>query len=95
MVLPFFAVLVALLMVSRIPYPHVVNQVFRGERTFAHAVARDLRHRGDHGDSQLFGADHLLPVCLLRPGAVVLARRSSSTAGRKSRCFERREDGRR
>ena len=38
-VLPFFAVLVALLMVSRIPYPHVVNQVFRGERTFAHVVA--------------------------------------------------------
>ena len=26
--------LVALLMVSRIPYPHVVNQVFRGQRSF-------------------------------------------------------------
>ena len=38
-VLPFFAVLVALLMVSRIPYPHVVNQVFRGQRTFGHVVA--------------------------------------------------------
>jgi CDP-diacylglycerol--serine O-phosphatidyltransferase len=38
-VLPGFAVLVSLLMVSRIPYPHVVNQVFRGERTFAHVVA--------------------------------------------------------
>lgn len=38
-VLPFFAVLVALLMVSRIPYPHVVNQVFRGERSFGHVVA--------------------------------------------------------
>jgi len=25
-------------MVSRIPYPHVVNQVFRGERSFAHLV---------------------------------------------------------
>jgi len=37
--LPFFAVLVALLMVSRIPYPHVVNQVFRGHRSFAHVVA--------------------------------------------------------
>jgi len=38
-ILPFFAVLVALLMVSRIPYPHVVNQVFRGQRSFGHLVA--------------------------------------------------------
>ena len=38
-VLPFFAVLVALLMVSRIRYPHVVNQVFRGQRSFGHVVA--------------------------------------------------------
>ena len=37
-ILPFFAILVALLMVSRIPYPHVVNQVFRGERPFSHVV---------------------------------------------------------
>ncbi len=36
--LPFFALLVALLMVSRIPYPHVVNQVFRGQRSFGHVV---------------------------------------------------------
>jgi len=36
--LPLFAVLVALLMVSRIPYPHVVNQVFRGQRSFGHLV---------------------------------------------------------
>jgi CDP-diacylglycerol--serine O-phosphatidyltransferase len=38
-VLPFFAILVALLMVSRIPYPHVVNQIFRGQRSFAQLVA--------------------------------------------------------
>lgn len=38
-ILPFFAVLMALLMVSRIPYPHVVNQVFRGQRSFGHVVA--------------------------------------------------------
>ncbi len=38
-VLPFFAVLVAGLMVSRVPYPHVVNQVVRGQRSFAHVVA--------------------------------------------------------
>ncbi len=37
--LPFFALLLALLMVSRIPYPHVVNQVLRGQRSFAHVVA--------------------------------------------------------
>jgi CDP-diacylglycerol--serine O-phosphatidyltransferase len=37
-ILPFFALLVALLMVSRIPYPHVVNQVLRGQRSFGHIV---------------------------------------------------------
>lgn len=39
MALPFFAMLVALLMVSRVPYPHVVNQIFRGHRSFNHIVA--------------------------------------------------------
>jgi len=38
-VLPFFGILVALLMVSRIPYPHVVNQIFQGQRSFGHVVA--------------------------------------------------------
>jgi len=37
--LPFFGLLVALLMVSRIPYPHVVNQMLRGQRSFGHVVA--------------------------------------------------------
>jgi len=37
-VLPFFALLAAMLMVSRIPYPHVVNQVFRGQRSLRHLV---------------------------------------------------------
>jgi CDP-diacylglycerol--serine O-phosphatidyltransferase len=37
--LPFFAMLVAALMVSRIPYPHIVNQTFRGHRSFGHVVA--------------------------------------------------------
>jgi CDP-diacylglycerol--serine O-phosphatidyltransferase len=36
-ILPYFAVLVALLMVSRIPYPHVVNQMF-SQGSFAHMV---------------------------------------------------------
>jgi CDP-diacylglycerol--serine O-phosphatidyltransferase len=38
-VLPVFAILVSLLMVSRIPYAHVVNQIFRGQKTFGHVVA--------------------------------------------------------
>jgi len=38
-ILPFFALAVGLLMVSRIPYPHVVNQLFRGQRTFGHLVS--------------------------------------------------------
>lgn len=38
-VLPFFGAAVALLMVSRIPYPHVVNQIFHGQRSFGHVVA--------------------------------------------------------
>lgn len=37
-VLPFFAALVALLMVSRIPYPHLVNQMFSGQRSLGHIV---------------------------------------------------------
>jgi CDP-diacylglycerol---serine O-phosphatidyltransferase len=37
--LPFYAILLGLLMVSRIPYPHIVNQVFRGQRSFGHVVA--------------------------------------------------------
>jgi CDP-diacylglycerol---serine O-phosphatidyltransferase len=36
--LPVLAVLIALLMVSRIPYPHLVNQVLRGQRSFGHLV---------------------------------------------------------
>lgn len=38
-VLPLFALFVALLMVSRIPYPHIVNQILSGHRSFRHVVA--------------------------------------------------------
>jgi len=38
-VMPPFAILLALLMVSRIPYPHTVTQLLRGKRSFAHVVA--------------------------------------------------------
>lgn len=38
-ILPFLGIFVALLMVSRIRYPHVVNQLFRGQKSFAHVVA--------------------------------------------------------
>jgi phosphatidylserine synthase len=37
--LPFFAVVIALLMVSRIPYPHPLTQFVRGQKSFAHLVA--------------------------------------------------------
>ncbi len=37
--LPIFAIVLALLMVSRIPYPHVTNQIFRGQRSFGHLVS--------------------------------------------------------
>ena len=36
--LPVFALLVSMLMVSRIPYPHLVSQFLRGQRSFAHVV---------------------------------------------------------
>ena len=39
MILPLFGLLVALLMVSRIRYPHVTNRVLRGQRSFGHVVA--------------------------------------------------------
>lgn len=38
MVLPVLALLIALLMVSRIPYPHVVSRLFRGHNSFAQLV---------------------------------------------------------
>ena len=38
-ILPFFGLLAALLMVSRIRYPHVTNRVLRGQRSFGHVVA--------------------------------------------------------
>jgi len=37
--LPPFAIVLALLMVSRIPYPHVFTQLLRGQRSFTHVVA--------------------------------------------------------
>jgi CDP-diacylglycerol---serine O-phosphatidyltransferase len=38
-ILPFFGLLLALLMVSRIRYPHVTNRILRGQRSFGHVVA--------------------------------------------------------
>jgi len=37
--LPIFAVVIAILMVSRIPYPHMLTQFLRGQHSFAHVVA--------------------------------------------------------
>ena len=37
--LPLFVAGVALLMVSRVPYPHLVTQLLRGKRSFSHVVS--------------------------------------------------------
>lgn len=37
-ILPLCAAVVAVLMVSRVPYPHLVTQLIRGRRSFAHIV---------------------------------------------------------
>jgi CDP-diacylglycerol---serine O-phosphatidyltransferase len=37
--LPFVAIAIALLMVSRIPYPHLVTQLLRGQKSFPQLVA--------------------------------------------------------
>jgi len=39
LLLPPFAVVMALLMVSRTPYPHVVTLAFRGQKSFSHVVS--------------------------------------------------------
>jgi phosphatidylserine synthase len=36
---PFLAIVIAVLMVSRIPYPHPLTQFVRGQKSFAHLVA--------------------------------------------------------
>lgn len=36
--LPLFAVVIAVLMVSRVPYPHLVTQLLRGRKSFTHIV---------------------------------------------------------
>jgi len=36
--LPFLAVATAVLMVSRIRYPHILNQYIRGKKPFAHLI---------------------------------------------------------
>jgi len=38
LLLPLFSAALAILMVSRVPYPHVVTQVVRGNRSFGHVV---------------------------------------------------------
>jgi len=36
--LPLFAIAIALLMVSRVPYPHAFTQLLRGKKSFSHVV---------------------------------------------------------
>ena len=37
--LPLFAVIISILMVSRLPYPHPLTQFVRGQRSFAQLIA--------------------------------------------------------
>ena len=87
-ILPFFGVFVALLMVSRIPYPHVVNQIFRGQKSFAHVVAVVFALMVDHAHSRLFDPDHLLRVRLLRPDPLRLAEMDASERERRADVLE-------
>ena len=87
-VLPFFAVLVALLMVSRIPYPHVVNQVFRGQRSFGHVVAVVFALV-----AVMVIRGYAVPIvccCVraVRPGALLLGEGRPRAGTRKIRCSE-------
>jgi phosphatidylserine synthase len=38
-IVPLFAIVISVLMVSRIPYPHPLTQFVRGQRTFAQLIA--------------------------------------------------------
>ena len=86
--LPFFALLVALLMVSRIPYPHVVNQVLRGQRSFGHVVAllfAAVAIMSIHGYSvPIIGCAFVLYA----PLKYALAARPCTGAKRKTRSFD-------
>ncbi len=87
-VLPFFAVAVSALMVSRIPYPHIVNQVFGGQRTFGHLVGLVFALVGGDAHSRLRGADRVRVVRVVSAGQVLVACGCSSVRRRVSRCFE-------
>ena len=54
-------------MVSRVPYPHVVNQVFRGQRTLRHLVGIIFSIVADHDLSRLGRLDRLRDLRPLRP----------------------------
>ncbi len=75
-------------MVSRVPYPHIVNQVFRGQRSFGHLVAviftlvAVMVVRG-YAVPIIFGAFVLYGPIRLRLGAG-----GPAAGSRKNRCSE-------
>ena len=91
-ILPFFALLVAVLMVSRIPYPHVVNQVLRGQRSFGHVVALLFAARGDHVDPRLLGADHRRALRAGGAGAIFVAARAAPSRNARADLLAARPD---
>ncbi len=83
-VLPFYALGVALLMVSRVPYPHLVNQVFRGRRSFNHIVSVVFALV-----AVMVIRSYSVPIMccafvLLRPGPLHLARADPAAAPQRS-----------
>ena len=68
-----FALAVGALMVSRIPYPHVVNQIFRGQRSFGHIVGVVFALVAIVVSPRLFDSDDLLGVRARSAAEVFLA----------------------
>ena len=83
-VLPFFAVLVSALMVSRIPYPHVVNQAFRGQRSFGHVVGAAVCPGGDHVGARLSACRSSAACSSFRAGPLRLAARARAAGTRRT-----------
>ena len=89
-VLPFFGLLVALLMVSRIRYPHITNRVLRGQRSFGHVVAVVFCFVAIDGRARLCRADRGLCLRRCTDRFTWHGNCGSQRRHRKSRCFERR-----
>ena len=78
-----FALAVGALMVSRIPYPHMVNQIFRGQRSFGHIVSVVFALGGDRDQPGLFDSDYMLGFRAGPAAATSFWQRSATSQHRK------------